>query len=342
MSKTSLLFGTQPLVVSRELAIELGLDSALVIQQFQYWLKINEEAGKNYFEEKYWTCSSLDEIQKRDFPFFSKTKLKNIINGLVSNGYLCKKQLNLDKFNHTNFYTINYKKIEELEKNCEEKQEKIRQEALEKNKENNQPIDLSDNSSTDWSDSDQSTGQIPTDEEYIINNKNKNLKEIKNKEIKNHHHHQLSSIEIETPQKIKNDDDDFENKEIKNHHHHQLSSIEIETPQKIKNDDDDFENKKYQYPSLFEIKEFIKNLEKINPTKSYISAEEFCAKMTALNWTSNGKKIQNWKAYYIRCCDNKQIKIDIENQKVVKKGKSYDFTTSGNLDAYEKILENSI
>ena len=310
MSKTSLLFGTQPLVVSRELAIELGLDSALVIQQFQYWLKINEEAGKNYFEEKYWTCSSLDEIQKRDFPFFSKTKLKNIINGLVSNGYLCKKQLNLDKFNHTNFYTINYKKIEELEKNCEEKQEKIRQEALEKNKENNQPIDLSDNSSTDWSDSDQSTGQIPTDEEYIINNKNKNLKEIKNKEIKDRHH--------------------------------QLSSIEIETPQKIKNDDDDFENKKYQYPSLFEIKEFIKNLEKINPTKSYISAEEFCAKMTALNWTSNGKKIQNWKAYYIRCCDNKQIKIDIENQKVVKKGKSYDFTTSGNLDAYEKILENSI
>lgn len=310
MSKTSLLFGTQPLVVSRELAIELGLDSALVIQQFQYWLKINEEAGKNYFEEKYWTCSSLDEIQKRDFPFFSKTKLKNIINGLVSNGYLCKKQLNLDKFNHTNFYTINYKKIEELEKNCEEKQEKIRQEALEKNKENNQPTDLSDNSSTDWSDSDQSTGQIPTDEEYIINNKNKNLKEIKNKEIKDRHH--------------------------------QLSSIEIETPQKIKNDDDDFENKKYQYPSLFEIKEFIKNLEKINPTKSYISAEEFCAKMTALNWTSNGKKIQNWKAYYIRCCDNKQIKIDIENQKVVKKGKSYDFTTSGNLDAYEKILENSI
>lgn len=310
MSKTSLLFGTQPLVVSRELAIELGLDSALVIQQFQYWLKINEEAGKNYFEEKYWTCSSLDEIQKRDFPFFSKTKLKNIINGLVSNGYLCKKQLNLDKFNHTNFYTINYKKIEELEKNCEEKQEKIRQEALEKNKENNRLIDLSDSSSTDWSDSDQSTGQIPTDEEYIINNKNKNLKEIKNKEIKDRHH--------------------------------QLSSIEIETPQKIKNDDDDFENKKYQYPSLFEIKEFIKNLENTNPKHSYISAEEFYAKMTALNWTSNGKKIQNWKAYYIRCCDNKQIKIDIENQKVVKKGKSYDFITSGNLDAYEKILENSI
>ena len=310
MPKTSLLFGTQPLVVSRELAIELGLDSALVIQQFQYWLKINEEAGKNYFEEKYWTCSSLDEIQKRDFPFFSKTKLKNIINGLVSNGYLCKKQLNLDKFNHTNFYTINYEKIEELGKNCEEKQEKIRQDALEKNKENSQPIDWLDSSSTDWSESDQSTGQIPTDEEYIINNKNKNLKKIKNKEIKT-----SSSNNI------------FLNK---------IPS------QKIENDDDDFGNKKCEYPSLFEIKEFIKNLENTNPKHSYISAEEFCTKMTALNWTSNGKKIQNWKAYYIRCCDNKQIKIDIENQKVVKKGKSYDFITSGNLEAYEKILENSI
>ena len=63
--------------------------------------------------------------------------------------------------------------------------------------------------------------------------------------------------------------------------------------------------------------------------------------MNALNWTLHGEKIKNWKAYYIRCCDNKQFRVDVENQKI-KKGKSYDFTTSGNKAAYEKLLENSI
>ena len=63
--------------------------------------------------------------------------------------------------------------------------------------------------------------------------------------------------------------------------------------------------------------------------------------MTALDWTLNGKQIQDWKAYYIRCCDNRQFKVDVEKQKI-KKGKSYDFTTSSNKSAYDKLLKNAM
>ena len=129
-----------------------------------------------------------------------------------------------------------------------------------------------------------------------------------------------------------------ENKYIYNIHR-SSSSIDIERLKKTEIKDDD-ENANTNFPSIFEIEKFISELKNNNPKGSYISAPEYYSKMTALDWTLNGKQIKDWKAYYIRCCDNRQFKVDIETQKI-KKGKSYDFTTSGNLTAYEKILKNA-
>ena len=132
-----------------------------------------------------------------------------------------------------------------------------------------------------------------------------------------------------------------ENKYIYNIHK-SSSSIDIEsTPKKTEIKDDDDENPNTNFPSIFEIKKFVSDLKNNDPEGSYISAQEYYSKMTALDWTLNGKKINNWKAYYIRCCDNKQFRVDIENQKI-KKGKSYDFTTSGNKSAYDRLLKNTI
>ena len=132
-----------------------------------------------------------------------------------------------------------------------------------------------------------------------------------------------------------------ENKYIYNIHI-SSSSIDMERPPKkteIKDDDDETPNT--NFPSIFEIEKFVSDLKNNDPEGGYISAPEYYSKMTALDWTLNGKQIKNWKAYYIRCCDNKQFRVDVEKQKI-KKGKSYDFTTSSNTSAYDKLLKNAM
>lgn len=304
-----LLIDESPLCFSRSLAQRIGLEKSIILQQVHFWLEINKRDGNNYFEDCFWVYSSLDQWQERDFIWWSKRKLITLFNELCDLGLLIRQQFNKSIGDCTNYYTINYELLDKISTEIYIKnEEKTVKKIIENQKQNSMPLCKICNTPS---------AEFATP---LMQDLHKGYKDIL-----------INKIEKNIIEKNK------ENKYI----YKTSSSIEIETPQKAENDDDDFGNKKCEYPSLFEIKEFIKNLENTNPKHSYISAEEFYAKMTALNWTSNGKKIQNWKAYYIRCCDNKQFRVDIENQKI-KKGKSYDFTTSDNKAAYDRLLENTI
>ena len=286
---TTLLLGSQPLIVSRELAMELGVDLSLVLQQFQYWIRINEESGKNYFENRYWTSSTIEELQERDFPFWGKTKIKTLINELIKYGYLEKKQFHNNILNHTNYYTINYDKILELEKISKSRHELKKSEALIQSKKTEENTEC-----------DHSISRISDQSNY------------KENKIKENKYNKSSSIYI--------------------------NNIKLE--HRNSEDDDDLKKEKINNPSYSEVKEFIDKLQQENPEGIYIPVKEFWTKMFFTNWTFNGKQIKNWKNYYLRCCDNKQFKSDIESQKI-KKGKSYDFSTSGNKAAYDRLLKNA-
>lgn len=286
---TTLLLGSQPLIVSRELAMELGVDLSLVLQQFQYWIRINEESGKNYFENRYWTSSTIEELQERDFPFWGKTKIKTLINELIKYGYLEKKQFHNNILNHTNYYTINYDKILELEKISKSRHELKKSEALIQIKKTEENTEC-----------DQSISRISDQSNY------------KENKIKENKYNKSSSTYINN----------------------------IKQERRNSEDGDDLKKEKINNPSYSEVKEFIDKLQQENPEGIYIPVKEFWTKMFFTNWTFNGKQIKNWKNYYLRCCDNKQFKYDIESQKI-KKGKSYDFTTSGNTSAYDKLLKNA-
>lgn len=53
-----LLFDEPPLTVSPSLAVIVGLEEAIVLQQVKYWLTINEEKKSNYFNGRYWVYNS--------------------------------------------------------------------------------------------------------------------------------------------------------------------------------------------------------------------------------------------------------------------------------------------
>jgi len=69
MSK--LLLDEKPLVVLPELAVAVGLNEAIFLQQIHYWL----QKSKNDIKGKKWTYNSYENLQKQ-FPFFSISTIK--------------------------------------------------------------------------------------------------------------------------------------------------------------------------------------------------------------------------------------------------------------------------
>lgn len=106
-----LLIHENPLMVLPSLAIKIGLNEAIVLQQIHYWL--NPLINKNYKEEKYWIYNTYSGWQKQ-FPFWSEITIKRTINNLEKSLILISKNFNKSNFDKTKWYTINYIELNKL------------------------------------------------------------------------------------------------------------------------------------------------------------------------------------------------------------------------------------
>ncbi|WEV56152.1 replication protein [Ligilactobacillus acidipiscis] len=99
----NLLISEPPLQVLPSLAVRVGLNEAIVLQQFHYWL----QRSKNVRDGNKWIYNSIAEWQKQ-FPFWSKDTVKRTINSLEKQGCLIVGNYNKAKFDKTKWYRINY------------------------------------------------------------------------------------------------------------------------------------------------------------------------------------------------------------------------------------------
>ena len=110
MAATSLLISESPLTVQPSLAVLLGLNEAIFLQQVQYW--ITREAG---FCDQYgrrWIYNTVKQWRDQ-FPFWSESTIKRTIRSLEDRNALLSTTVG-DAFNKTKAYTINIDRIEEL------------------------------------------------------------------------------------------------------------------------------------------------------------------------------------------------------------------------------------
>ena len=110
MAATSLLISESPLTVQPSLAVLLGLNEAIFLQQVQYW--ITREAG---FCDQYgrrWIYNTVKQWRDQ-FPFWSESTIKRTIRSLEEQHALLSTTVG-DAFNKTKAYTINFDLIEEL------------------------------------------------------------------------------------------------------------------------------------------------------------------------------------------------------------------------------------
>lgn len=103
----NLLLNSRPLVIIPELAIAIGLNESIVLQQIHYWCNINQEAGKNYRDGYYWVYNSYSEWAKQ-FPWWCERTIKTIFGSLEKRGLLISGNYNKLRMDRTKWYRINY------------------------------------------------------------------------------------------------------------------------------------------------------------------------------------------------------------------------------------------
>lgn len=101
MSK--LLLDEQPLVILPQLAVKVGLNEAIVLQQFHYWL----EKSTNVHDGFKWIYNTYAQWQEQ-FPWWSESTLRRTITKLEKTGVIIAGNYNKLKIDNTKWYRIDY------------------------------------------------------------------------------------------------------------------------------------------------------------------------------------------------------------------------------------------
>ena len=109
MSK--LLINEVPLMCLPSLAVKIGLNEALFIQQLHYWV----DRSKNIIDGRQWVYNTMADWSKQ-FPFWSQKTLSRTISNLEKQKLVISGNYNQKGYDRTKWYTIDYLALERLEK----------------------------------------------------------------------------------------------------------------------------------------------------------------------------------------------------------------------------------
>lgn len=107
----NLLINEPPLQVLPSLAVMVGLNKSIFLQQLHYRLLISRRTSEGFS----WVCQTAEEWQEKEFPFWSVSTVKRIIKELEEDEYIVStSKLNKMKMDRTKWYRINVEKMKEL------------------------------------------------------------------------------------------------------------------------------------------------------------------------------------------------------------------------------------
>jgi hypothetical protein len=107
---SKLLLDEFPLIILPQLAVKIGLNEAIILQQVNYWVV---QCGKEK-DGREWVFNTYPDWQKQ-FPFFSLSTIKRTILSLEKKNLLITGNYNRLKIDKTKWYSINHDALNALE-----------------------------------------------------------------------------------------------------------------------------------------------------------------------------------------------------------------------------------
>lgn len=109
---SKLLINENPLVISPTLVIELGsFEAAAFLQQLHFWLGVTQY----HFDGKPWVYNNTNQCVEMMRGTVSKRSIERIISHLKKRQLIVVARLHSNKWNKTNFFTINYEEFGKIE-----------------------------------------------------------------------------------------------------------------------------------------------------------------------------------------------------------------------------------
>lgn len=97
------------------LAEAYGIEEAILIHNFHYWITENKVNNRNFFDGRFWTYNS-QKAYADWFPYFNAGKIKRTINSLIEKGILMKGNHNANQYDRTNWYAFTDKGLSIVQK----------------------------------------------------------------------------------------------------------------------------------------------------------------------------------------------------------------------------------
>jgi len=105
------LIEESPLTFQPSLAMAIGLNEAIVLQQIHYW--INNSKNKGYEQDGYkWVYNTYAEWKETNFPFWSESTIQRIFANLEEKGLVIAIQPMKSKYDRTKYYRIDHSKLD--------------------------------------------------------------------------------------------------------------------------------------------------------------------------------------------------------------------------------------
>lgn len=89
-------------------AMEYGVEEAVLIQNIYFWVKHNEVNNTNFHDGRYWTFNSARAFAEL-FPFWNEVKIKRMLKKLEEKGALLTGNYNKIPYDRTKWYTLSDK-----------------------------------------------------------------------------------------------------------------------------------------------------------------------------------------------------------------------------------------
>lgn len=110
---SKLLIDDYPIQVLPKLAVEIGLNEAIILQQIHYWLN----QSKHFYDDKKWIYNTYEDWNEQ-FPFWSVMTIRRTITSLEKQNLIISANYNKAGFDKTRWYSIDYEEVESVNRRC--------------------------------------------------------------------------------------------------------------------------------------------------------------------------------------------------------------------------------
>ena len=87
------------------IATKYGLEEAILISHFAFWVAKNKANGKHLHDGKYWTYNSARAFSEL-FPYMAEGKIRRVLKKMQDDGIIETGNFNKKKWDRTNWYTF--------------------------------------------------------------------------------------------------------------------------------------------------------------------------------------------------------------------------------------------